>query len=221
MPGKSDPHRARDLAMHRRDRIGAVRALAARAPSCRTLRRSRTGSTRPSPSEVPRGDIPSLAQRAEVLFDERPAEAIVAGRDRRVRREHDLADDAARSLRRSDAFRRLHAGSDQLEAANALCPSLRCTTPGEIPSAASARIPPTPSSSSCLDADALSPPYSRAVSCAIFRAVALDVRVEQQQRAAADSESATRARPGDPVRVSISTVTGTPSRIAGSMGAGG
>ena len=46
----------------------------------------------------------AVAHRTEVLFDEIGREAIVAGRHRRMRREHDLRRDATRGLLEADAF---------------------------------------------------------------------------------------------------------------------
>ena len=46
---------------------------------------------------------------------------------------------------------------------NAACPSLRCTSPGSIPSAASARVPPTPSRTYCASRASGSPMYRRDV----------------------------------------------------------
>ena len=57
-----------------------------------------------------------------------------------------------------------------------------------MPSAASARTPPTPSSSSCRMRTRWSPPYRRADSSRSSGRFAFDVRVEQQQRVAADGD---------------------------------
>ena len=110
-------------------------------PDCRDSRD-------PAPS-ARRARCPScVAQRSEVLFDQIGVEAVVTGRHRRVRGEDDLARRrAARASSKptpSSSMRARMASST----AKALCPSFRCSTPGVMPIAFSARKPPTPSSSS-------------------------------------------------------------------------
>ena len=116
------------------------------------------GSTRPSPISSS-WSSPSASRsgpRCSSIRGER--KPVVAGRHRRVRREDDLRGDAAHRLPRVDALRRPSAAARARAPANALCPSLRCRTPGEMPSAASARTPPTPSSSSWRMRTRSSPP---------------------------------------------------------------
>ena len=146
------------------------------------------GLTRPSARNASARQPERVAQRSEVLLDERRREAVVPGRHRRVRGEDDLRRHAAhRFVRRQSpptSIRRRTSSSD----AKALCPSFRCTTPGEMPSAASARTPPIAEQQLLADADALIAAVQPGGQLAVLGTVAVDVGVEQQQRVASDGD---------------------------------
>ena len=94
--------------------------------------------------------------------------------------------------------------------ANALCPSFKCTTPGAMPKASSARTPPMPSSSSWRMRVRVSPPYSRAVSSRSSGALPGTSESSKYSRLRPTVSFHTRAEIM-PVRVSIETVIGSPS----------
>ena len=159
----------------------------------------------------------AVAHRTEVLFDEIGREAIVAGRHRRMRGEHHLRGDATRGFFEADAFA-VHAAANELERGERAVPLVemddagRDAERGERLDAADAEQQLLP------DADTVVAAVESGGQLAILGTVALDVGVEQQQRRPARPPSARRARRSCPVRVSISTVTGRPSRVAGCIG---
>ena len=113
-------------------------------------------------------------------------EAIVAGRHRRVRGEDDLRRDAAHALPDASMPSVAIRWRTSSSAANALCPSLRCRTPGEMPMRRERPDAADAEQQLLADADALVAAVQARRQLAILRLVALDVRVEQQQRVAAD-----------------------------------
>ena len=90
--------------MQRRDRVGAVARLE-REHRHAELFVAVDGIDAAERHEALAVDAERFAQRTEVLFDERRREAIVAGRDRRVRREDDLRCDAPQRLPRRRCLR--------------------------------------------------------------------------------------------------------------------
>ena len=97
-------------------------------------------------------------------------------------------------------------------AANALCPSLRCTTPGMMSSAASARTPPTPSSSSCRMRTPWSPPYRRDDSSRSSGRLPSTSVSSSSSMLRPTASFQTRAAIGPP-RVSMVTRTGSPPAV--------
>ena len=98
-------------------------------------------------------------------------------------------------------------------AANALCPSFRCTTPGAMPSARERADAADAEQQFLPDADALVAAVEPRGQLAVLGLVALDVRVEQQQRVAADRQLPdARARSCRSASRST-TMTGAPSRV--------
>ena len=87
---RARPGRAATRRRWRADRASA------RAPSCRTPRRGRAGRRGPSAMQLVVRQAQRVAQRPEVLLDQVGREAVVAGRHRRVRREDDLRRDTRR-----------------------------------------------------------------------------------------------------------------------------
>ena len=146
-----------------------------------------------------------------MLFDERAREAVVAGRHRRVRREDDLRGDAPqrlatrRCLRSSMRWRTSSSGGERAVAFVQVSDAGRDAERRERAHAADAE------QQLLADADALVAAVEPRGQLAIFGLVAFDVRVEQQQRVAADGELPDARERCVPVRVSIATVTGSPS----------
>ena len=178
------PHRARDVTVQRRHRVGAMTALEREHGHAELFARV----VRVHASEREEGVVGQperVAQRAEVLFDEVGRKAIVAGRHRRVRREHDLRGHAARGFVDADAFG-LHPAANQLERGKRTVPFVevndtrRDAERGQRLDAADAEQQFLP------DANAVVAAVEPRRQLAILGAVAVDVRVEQQQRVAAD-----------------------------------
>ena len=97
------PHRARDLAVQRRDGVGAMRELERQHRHAERL--ARVAGVDAAEAHEPRlVHAERVAQRPEVLLDHVGGEAIVPRGHRRVRREDDLRRDAAARLVRGDAF---------------------------------------------------------------------------------------------------------------------
>ena len=106
--------------MQRRHGVGAVARPSAPAPSCRTPRRGRRGSTRPSARNASCDEAERVAQRPEVLLDQSAREPIVPGRHRRVRGEDDLRRHAAHRLVDADPLA-LHPPPHQLQRRRTRC----------------------------------------------------------------------------------------------------
>ncbi len=132
-------------------------------------------------------DPERFAQRPEVLVDERGSEAVVAGRHRRVGREDDLRRHTPQRFPRVDAFDD-HALADELERGERAVALVemeharRDAERRERADAADAEQQFLP------DPDAVVAAVEPRRQLAILGLVALDVRVEQQQRVAADRE---------------------------------
>ena len=160
-----------------------------------------------------------FAQRTEVLVDERRREAVVAGRHRRVRREDDLRRDAADRLPRVDAFGG-HPLAHELERGERAVALVQVQDAGRDAQRRQRAHAADAEQQLLPDADALVAAVEPRRQLAILGLVAVDVRVEQQQRVAADRQlpdararscrSASRSR----------RVTGTPSASAGRIGSG-
>ena len=119
---------------------------AARRPSCRTGsgRRRRPGRA-PARARWDRQRRRPPASGAGDAPDQVRVEALVARRDRRVDREHAVRADLRRGASSSDVARAQPARAPARTSRNAEWPSLRCHAAGSMPSARSARTPPTPS----------------------------------------------------------------------------
>ena len=101
------------------------------------------------------------ARRPSARFDLLGGIGVVARGHRRVRREHGAR--ARGGQRESSESPSRSAGAASSSGASAAWPSFRWTTPGSIPSARSARTPPTPSRTYCARRVSGSATYSRAV----------------------------------------------------------
>ena len=138
-------------------------------------------------------------------------EVVVAGRHRRVRREHGVRGDRLERRGEVEAALAHQRRAARSSTRNAACPSLMCQTVGLSPSAASARTPPTPSTISCsmrvVAVAAVEPVRDVAVGVAVLR----QVGVEQVEPDVADARlphlDARPSRPGS----STSTRSSAPS----------
>ena len=122
-----------------------------------------------------------------MLLDELRGKPIVAGRNRRVGREHDLRRHSPDRFGGIDAFR-CHALPDSSSAAKALCPSFRCTAPGDMPYRRQRAHAADAEQQFLPDPDAVVAAVETRRQLAIFGAVAVDVRIEQQQCVAAHGQ---------------------------------
>ncbi len=217
LPGYSPVHMARDTSPCRAETALARRQSFRHSTVMQNSSHGLPGFSRPS-SMSRSGDRPSNSQRGPRCSSINPALNrscpagtgvwVVKTTSRETRR-------AASSKRRPSSCIRFRIASS---AANPLCPSFRCRTPGVMPIALSARKPPTPSNSSWRIRIRLSPPYRREVSSRSSGAFpgTLESRRSRSQRPTFMRQ--TLARIG-PLWVSTSTMTGSPlAPIAGSMG---
>ena len=186
-PGKSGVHMARDTwpcsddtALARRDSFSA--RIVMQNPSSGS-----DGLTRPSASSSSALRPMRCAQRTEVLLDERRREAIVAGRHRRVRREHHLRRDSAQRFGGADAFG-LHALARQLERGKRAVPFVEVDDAGRDAERRQRLDPADAEQQLLADADAIVAAVEPRRQAAIFGLIAVDVGIEQQQRVPADGQ---------------------------------
>ena len=202
------PHRARDLAVQLADRVDRV-GRPQRERRHVELRARRRCRTRRAPETVA-----VRAERApaagEMLFDEIERKRVVAGRHRRVRREHRRAAGFPRARRRT-MTPCLDEVADPLEhdeRRRALRSGGR--PPAPMPSAFSARTPPMPRMISCWTRVSRSPPYRRADSSrshGAFSSRSVSSRYSftrpSRTRQTATSTAAIAERHGDDARLAV------------------
>ena len=153
--------------------------------------------TRPRPRKRSRSTAERFAKRSEVLLDEGRREAIVPGRDRRVRREDDLRRDAPERFPGVDALDH-HPLADELERGEGAVSLVEVQDAGcdaerrERADAADAEEQLLP------DADPVVAAVEPRRQLPILGLIAVDVRIEEEQRVAADRElpDARGDRPG-------------------------
>ncbi len=214
------PHRARDLAVERRDGVGAMRRLQRQDRHAEGLVAVRRVDAAQA-EETLAIDAKRFAQRAQVLVDEGGAEAVVAGRHGRVRREDDLRRDAAQGLPRVDALddHTLAHDLERGERAVALVEmedAWRDAERRQRAHAADAEQQLLP------DADAVVAAVEPRRQLAILGLVAVDVRIEQEERVAPDRRAATRAPKSFPCGSRPRRSPARPERApAGSAASGG
>ena len=126
-----------------------------------------------------------VAQRSEVLFDQLCREAVVARRHRRVRREHDLRGDPPHRLVEIDPLD-LHPPTDQLQRRKRAVAFVEVHDTGRDAERGQRLHAADAEQQLLADAHALIAAVQPRRQLAILRAVAFDVRIEQQQRVAAD-----------------------------------
>ncbi len=165
-------------------------------------------------------DAERFAQRAEVLVDESGGEAVVPGRDRRVRREDDLRRDAAERFPGVDAFDD-HALADELERGERAVALVEMEHAGRDAERRQGADAADAEQQLLPDADAVVAAVEPRRQLPILGLVALDVRIEEEERVAADRRAATRAprsaRSGSRPRWS----PGRPRRAPAASGASG
>ena len=123
-----------------------------------------------------------------MIVDQLGREAIVAGVDRRVRREHRALRDVLRAgpeVGAASASMRRRAYSS---VANALWPSFRCSTPQWMPARAQRADAAHAQQQLLADADALVAEVEARRELAVLVGVAVDVGVEQQEPVAPDRD---------------------------------
>ena len=126
----------------------------------------------------------AVAHRTEVLLDEVGREAIVACRHRRVRGEHHLRGHAPRGFFEADAFG-VHAAANELERRERAVPFVEMDDAGRDAERGQRLDPADAEQQLLADADAIVAAVEPGGQLAVLGTVALDVRVEQQQRRAA------------------------------------
>ena len=129
-----------------------------------------------------------FAQRAQVLLDERRREPIVAGRHRRVGGEDDLRRDARGSPSWQSMPSALHALTHQLERGERTVPFVQMNDAGRDAQRVKGAHAADAEQQLLPDAHAAVAAVESGGELAVFGPIALDVGVEQQQRAAADGQ---------------------------------
>ena len=180
------PHGARHLAVQRRYRVGPARELQRKYRHAEPF--VRIGRVDPSERhQLVRAQAHGRAQRAEVLVDERRGEAIVARRNRRVRREDHLRRDSAQGFVGADAFGR-HSLAGQLQGCKRAVPLVEMDDTRrnvECPQ----RLDPADAEQELLtDADAIVAAVESRCESAILGLIAVDVGIEEQERVSADGQ---------------------------------
>ena len=180
------PHRPRHLAVQRRHGVGAVAGSQGQHRHAeRLVAVVRVDAA--EAHELVAIEAERFAQRSEVLVDEPRAEAVVPGRHRRVRREHDLCGDAAERFPDVDALDD-HPLPHELERREGAVALVEVQHAGRDAQGGKRAHAADAEQQFLADADALVAAVEPRRQLAIFGLVAVDVRIEQQQRVAADRQ---------------------------------
>ena len=175
------------------------------------------GLTRPRPMKRSRSTPSDSRSGPEVLVDEGGGEAVVAGRHGRVGGEDDLRRDAAQGFPRVDAFDD-HALADDLERGERAVAFVEMEDARRDAERRQGAHAADAEQQFLPDADAVVAAVEPRRQLPILGLVALDVRVEEEERVAADRELPDARR--DRVRSGCRprSVTGTPWASAGRIG---
>ena len=178
------PHGAGDFAVERGDGVGAAGELEAEHGHAEGLAVV-AGMLAAEAHEVFVRDAELVAQRSEVLFDEVGAEAVVAGGDGRVGGEDDFAGNLAGGGVEVEAFF-FHAGADGFEDGEAAVAFVEMENAGRDAHGLERAEAADAEQQLLADAGAGVAAVEARGGLAVFRGVAGDVGVEQEEIAAAD-----------------------------------